>query len=144
MTNGEWLIQNGYHFSNLVLNTIPNGKGTYYDVYCNGKRVGQIKNTRFGQKGRWNLLNWLDEEWVAPLLTDEQRSYLKAIIEPFRDKVSSIAYDICSEVKTYRLYIFVIPDVPNSYLREYMELPSCMAFEGLEKDKVYTIEDLGL
>lgn len=143
MTNGEWLMQHGYKFSDLVLNTIPNN-GSAYDVYCNGKRVGQIENKTFGQKGRWNLLHWLDAEHVEPLLTEEQRAYLKDFIEPFKDDISAISYSLCSEpeLEKYRLYIYVITDIP--YDRDLVALPSCMDFEGLKKGKMYTIEELDL
>lgn len=140
MTNGEWLIQNGYHFSDLVLNTIPNN-GDLYDVYCNGKRVGQTKNLwRGGRiKGRNNLLKWLDEEHKEPLLTDEQRTYLKAVIEPFRDDISAIDLDV-SDDGVSRLRIFV----HTNHDWEMILLPSSMKFSGLKAGKQYQIGELGL
>lgn len=38
-----------------------------------------------------DVLNWLCEEYQEPILDEEEKAYLSAVIKPFRDRVVAIA-----------------------------------------------------
>ena len=86
---------------------------------------------------------FLDQEIEIdePILTDEERRYLRKIIEPYRDKVESIE-KIGSE------YL----DSDNDFVVIHLEedsislpiLNTSFKFNGMETDKEYTLEELEL
>ena len=81
-----------------------------------------------------NLL-WERKE---PLLTNEEREWLSAVIKPFRDKVDKIYIDGYSaeylNIEFKNGDNFTSVDIDNIPYK----------FEGLEKDKEYTLGEIGL
>lgn len=85
-------------------------------------------------------LEWLCQEHIEPILSDEAKSYLKAIIEP----VEGVAITKISDYKigTYKLEFFIkdgsitIKFKTGTKLYEY--------FEDMELNKTYTLKELGL
>ena len=85
-------------------------------------------------------LEWLCQEHIEPILSDEAKSYLKAIIEP----VEGVAIRKISDYKigTYKLDFFIkdgsitIKFKTGTKLYEY--------FKDMELNKTYTLKELGL
>lgn len=86
------------------------------------------------------MFNWLLEEHKEPILTEEEKAYLSAVIKPFRERIHAIkkaTYDYkCAE------YIYI-------YLEglEYVTLAGekkGTTYKGMKEDKKYTLEELGL
>ena len=85
------------------------------------------------------FFEWLEEEYEPTILTEKEKAYLSAIIKPFRKKVEYV----------YKKYLEISK-------REYLEISlengviSFPCFEkgtmykGMEVDKKYTLEELGL
>ena len=86
------------------------------------------------------FLSWLEEEYVPDILTDEEKACLSAIIKPFRKDVEYIEKlnPSCLKGKQY-LRIELIND--------YFTLPifaEGTMYKGMEVNKRYTLEELGL
>ena len=78
-----------------------------------------------------------------PLLTPKEKEYLENVIKPFKDTVISISK---KEFFTNRGYIYIGIKDYNSNL-DYVKLPNFVKnkyYKGLEIDREYTLEDLGL
>lgn len=97
----------------------------------------------------WLLVNYAigsiligDHEVEKTILDQAEKEYLSAIIKPFRDRVKDIVkhgYD-CYEYIEIRFYSENIP-MGNINLPYYEK--SSM-YKGMELNKKYTLEDLGL
>ena len=73
------------------------------------------------------------------VLNNAEKEYLRAVIKPFRDKVKCIYKDFCYFDKKEYIEILVGG--------EYFALPSfmpCTMYRGMETEKRYTLEELGL
>ena len=84
-------------------------------------------------------MEWLLEECKEPILTDSEREYLSAVIKPFRKNVMDVVKTQYSGGKqSIRIRICA---------GDYVELPlfnNNTMYKGMEVDKYYTPEELGL
>lgn len=83
---------------------------------------------------------WLEEEYVPDILTDKEKAYLSAVIKPWKNKIKFIekfndTYD------NERILIWIIGDCRNIYLPQFEKEKM---YKGMELNKRYTLEDLGL
>ena len=84
---------------------------------------------------------WLEEEYKPEILTDKEKAYLSAVIKPFRKDVECI-----EKIKTYygeKEYIYITMKKDD----DYCELPvfkKGTMYKGMEVNKRYTLEELGL
>lgn len=97
------------------------------------------------------MLHWLSQECKEPILTDKEKAYLKNVIEPKKDDITWIR-KWCfykgteSEYTTVTVYAkhpaFTSPNslwvLLDSIVTE--EMP----FKGMELEKAYSLEELGL
>lgn len=78
-----------------------------------------------------------EKEAKKPILTDEEKEYISFVIKPFREKVESIVKG------SYRYSEYIKINLVD----DYTSLP-CFAkgtmYNGLEPDKEYTLEELGV
>lgn len=84
-----------------------------------------------------HFFNWLCKE--SPILKEEEKNYLRNLIKPFRKDVESIIKK--ENNKGYEWVRILIKD------NEPLLLPGFekgTMYKGLELDKNYTLEDLGL
>nr|DAS65693.1 MAG TPA: hypothetical protein [Bacteriophage sp.] len=87
------------------------------------------------------FLSWLEEEYKPAILTDKEEAYLSAVIKPFRKDVEWI-----EKIKRY--------DGENEFIHitvkrneDCCKLPTFKKgtmYKGMEANKVYTLEELGL
>ena len=87
-------------------------------------------------------LEWLNQEYKDPILDDVEREYLSAVIKPFRNKVKCI------------VKISVIGQPEEQYIRivlgelGFMNFPNFNKntgmYKGMEADRLYSLEELGL
>lgn len=85
-------------------------------------------------------LEWLNQEHKDPILDDVEREYLSAVIKPFRNKVKHIVKRISTPKEQYiRL---VLGDL------DFMNFPNFNTntgmYKGMEADRLYSLEELGL
>lgn len=86
------------------------------------------------------FLSWLEEEYDPKILTDEEKAYLSTVIKPWKNKIKFIekfedTYD------KERILIWIIGDCRNIYLPQFEK---GKMYKGMEANREYTLEDLGL
>ena len=104
----------------------------YISCVC-GEFVPIFQSVRFGDKEPTSL-----EAIVNPqILDDAEGRYLKAVIRPFRDKVT----EICKVNDIESDYIVISVEFENVCLPDF---PTGTMYKGMKKGHDYTIEELGL
>lgn len=138
MNNAEWLIKNGYLFSD-VKHCCQTISGEMY-FSLNGKTVGKVK--MIGNSYFESFKKWLDQEHKEPILTDEEHEYLAAVIKPFRDRVEYIAkVPVCGWEEDS--YIFIhFTDASDDM--DFPLLRGSNMYKGMRPYDKYTLEELGL
>ena len=84
---------------------------------------------------------WLEEEYVPNILTDKEKAYLSAVIKPFRKDVEWI-----EKIERYYGGNEYIHITVKRY-EDCCELPTFKKgtmYKGMEANKAYTLEELGL
>lgn len=76
---------------------------------------------------------------LKPILDDAERRYLKAVIRPFRDKVKYICKR--SRLSGKAEYIIIALDDDYTYLPCFK---TDTMYQGMEHNRRYTLEELGL
>lgn len=82
---------------------------------------------------------WLEEEYKPNILEEKEKEYLAAVIKPFREKVKYIqkCFDLGSEA-----YIYIYVKKCGSMI--FPTFRRGTMYKGMEVNKRYTLEDLGL
>ena len=135
MTNAEWMIKNGYKFSDLHLSFDSNGDIV---ISLNDKILVRGLYIPFEDA----LNRWLDMEHDEKILNDAEKKYLSAVIKPFRDKV-----DFICKVNTLERYGTQRIDIGFTDESVDMELPifeSGTMYKGMKLGHSYKPEELGL
>lgn len=81
-------------------------------------------------------------EEAKKLLTDEEKEYLRAVIKPFRDEINRVYKTEAGNIYEGGEVLFI-----NLKSADYFKLPEQPRdgmFKGMEQDKKYTLEELGL
>lgn len=132
MTNAEWIMKQGYKFTDLFITYFKDG---VYKVSACGEPIAEYKATNEITYLEV-ILKWLDMEHVEPILNDAERRYLSAVIKPFRDDVTKICKG--GNGKFERIAFTG---------RKYFFLPSFNAgtmYKGMELGCCYKLDELGL
>lgn len=83
---------------------------------------------------------WLEEEYDPKILTDKEKAYLSAVIKPWKNKIKFIE-KFEDTFDKERILIWIIGDCRNIYLPQFERVKM---YKGMEYDKEYTLEELGL
>ena len=86
-----------------------------------------------------------DYEVENPTLTEKERAYLSSVIKPFRNNVISITKLDSEDINEYEYVCIEIKEVCVD--RYYINLPyfkKGTMYKGMETDKAYSMEDMGL
>ena len=83
---------------------------------------------------------WLEEEYDPKILTDKEKAYLSAVIKPFRGDVEYIE-KINHSCLNDKQYLRI--ELPGDYCTLPLFEKGTM-YKGMEADKRYTLEELGL
>lgn len=134
-----------YDIRHLTFNVsqYQNGIVKSIDIYYDVKRIEKIKFlSETSATQAMNVIGgWLEEEYVPDILTDEEKAYLSAVIKPFRKDVKYIVkFKRYSDQKEY-IYMTMKKD------DDYCTLPIFekeTMYKGMEVDKKYTLEELGI
>ena len=81
---------------------------------------------------------WLEEEYDPKILTDKEKAYLSAVVKPFKGKVKTVEKVSFGGEEEYLKILFEM---------DLMSLPffaKGTMYKGMEANKRYTLEDLGL
>lgn len=126
-------------YQNLMKTTAIDGDGNRMNKAI---RAIAYKHYRKILLGASNPFKWLCEEYKEPILDDVEREYLSAVIKPFRKKVKYIVKigRIINPIEQYIRIVLFDSSVINF---PYFNTNTCM-YKGMEEDKLYSLEELGL
>ena len=85
-------------------------------------------------------LEWLNQEYKDPILDDVEREYLSAVIKPFRKKISCIRKS--KDPRKGKNYIKI--EFCDGDCMFFPNLSNNAMYKGMELDRNYTLEELGL
>ena len=137
-----------------AVKALTEGKKIRRNDWEKGHYITLVDNQVVSQNG-WSSGLCIDdfsadwwEEYKEPILTDKEKEYLSAVIKPFRNRVKYIykinVIDDCSQLISIRMERY---DFEENLRCEYMYLPyfkKDTMYKGMETDKKYTLEELGL
>lgn len=87
-----------------------------------------------------DFFNWLEQEYKPPILDDVEKAYLSAVIKPFRKRIKYFRKINHSSVNNDQFLCIVLAGdrcgLPN--------FKKGTMYKGMEVDKDYTLEELGL
>ena len=141
MTNAEWMIQQGYKFSDVHV-WYSCSKSDEFVVRIKEKKIDTFKSKLEFPETDEAFVEWLDMEHKEPILDDVEREYLSAVIKPFRNDVSAIC-KVCSayEDREFIKILRFFGGINCTFLPDFE--PGTM-FKGMEPDRWYSLEELGL
>ena len=85
-------------------------------------------------------MKWLNEEYVEPILTEEEKTYLMLIIKSCRNIIKYISKKL--DDNWAEEYICIsIEGTSEAVLPRFLENTQ---FKNMERDRKYTLEELGL
>lgn len=135
-----------------ALNALKEGKKIRRKDWCDGFFITLTSNKCLVVNGRTSGL-FLDdfsedwwEEYKEPILNEEEKKYLSAVIKPFRDKVTHIA----KVEEDIHWFYWIMIRVDIGFLDDYYEfcLPpfeeTSSMYKKMEVGKEYTLKELGL
>lgn len=120
-----------------------------YDLHCTGCPFRASECGFVGLRFPWyeskemfsdKFLNQEINITVPDILDDVEKRYLSAVIRPFRKRVDSIM-KISDPLGYEKEYIFIKLD-EDSFSLPYFKTGTM--YQGMELEKVYTLEELGL
>lgn len=85
------------------------------------------------------LVNTIILDKVEEILDDEEKEYLKAVIKPFRNRISDIVKRNYNSEESY-----IVIRINNSETIFFPKFKKGTMYEGMEIDKEYTLKELGL
>ena len=83
---------------------------------------------------------WLNQEYKEPILDDVEKEYLLAVVKPFRKKISCIRKS--KDPHKGKNYIKI--EFRDGDLMFFPNLSNDEIYKGMEPDRNYTLEELGL
>ena len=136
-----------------AVKALAEGKKIRRNDWENGYYITLIDNQVVSQNG-WTSGLCIDdfsadwwEEYKEPILNEEEKKYLSAVIKPFRDQVIYIKkIDVhlgCNKYDEYILGKLGNKDaVVDTFALPYF--PKGNMYKGMDTNKKYTLEELGL
>lgn len=135
MNNAEWMIKQGKNFSELTCRV--NFVTDKFEICLDSKIIGEIVISTISKNP---VLVWLDMEHEEPILNDDEKKYLSAVIKPFRNNVTGIHKTRARNSTRCRIFISVSE-------HDSCELPwfgDGTMYKGMEPGHKYTLKELGL
>ena len=129
------------NFNEIRFSSTDTFSGHTFQVLCKNKIIYErtyLADT--GQKKLIDFFNWLEQEYKPPILDDVEKAYLSAVIKPFRKRIEYIE-------KTDNYYVNGKQFLCIVLANDRCGLPNFKKgtmYKGMEVDKKYTLEELGL
>lgn len=86
-----------------------------------------------------DILEWMVQQYREPILEYTEKKYLSEVIRPFREEVNGIK----KQTDSLRYRDFIRIQVGDDYLT-FPQFAKGTKYKGLEYDKTYKPEELGL
>jgi hypothetical protein len=123
------------HIVERAEETILGSNITYVEIKYDGKIVKEYAYTNAA--GIKKFLEWLEEEYVPNILTDKEKAYLSAVIKPFREEVETIEKTSFSGYEQLQIS-------DGDTIMAFPCFEKGTMYKGMEKDRDYTLKELGL
>lgn len=133
-----------YNLRQIDISTkTKDGKILFFELKIRGKTIYQqiYPCGVFACDAMEGMIGWLEEEYKPTILTDKEKAYLSAVIKPFREKVKCINktyQDIINQITYIRI------DMLNEDFASFPSFERETMYKGMEIEKGYTLEELGL
>ena len=144
-------MRNIEKYKDEILNEYQQPMNKNTPIYSDGTRMNKaIKAIAFKHCGKLlhgasSSLEWLCEEYKEPVLDDVEKAYLRAVIKPFKDKITFICK---CELKENRCYIRIIVSsavLPSGLDSIYFPIfIGDTMYKGMKANKCYSLKELGL
>lgn len=129
-----------YNLRQIDISTkTKDGKILFFELKIRGKTIHQ-QSYPYGVflcEVMEYMLAWLEEEYKPQILTDKEKAYLSAVIKPFREKVGYVKKIDCGKREFLKIYL-EDDNIPFPFFTKGT------MYKGMEADKEYTLEELGL
>ena len=138
----NFMLQNGFKKEEFEFTKIPNPNPCILKVrvrdFSKNFNIenGVLEGMTLGKTYTWEEL-WLYAS--KDILSDKEKEYLSAVIKPFWDKVKYIKKHTDESSYEYIVIAFV-----NYERLLFPSFKKSTMYAGMEKDKNYTLEELGL
>lgn len=130
-----------YNIRYMTFNVSQNQNGTIksIDIYYDLKRIEKMKflSETSATQAMNAIGEWLEEEYKPAILTDKEEAYLSAVIKPFRKKVGYVKKIDCGKKEFLKIYL-KDDNIPFPFFTKGT------MYTGMECEKKYTVEELGL
>lgn len=96
----------------------------------------------YGQTYADDILDWMAKPFKGPILNDTEREYLAAVIRPFKKNVCTVCkkyVQSCSGLS----YEYLVVKLSNERWG-FPKFVEGTMYKGMELDKEYSLEELGL
>ena len=131
-----------YNLNKLEIKLIDTLSGYKIKVFYKDKII--YERTHLADNDNRKLtdfFNWLEQEYKPPILDDVEKAYLSAVIKPFRKDVECIMKIKRYSIEKEFIRIFMKNNDDHCALPDFKK---GTMYKGLEVDKKYTLEELGL
>lgn len=129
-----------YNLRQMDISTkTKDGKILFYELKIRGKTIHQqiYPCGVFACDAMEGMIGWLEEEYKPKILTDKEKAYLSALIKPFRNNVKFIR-----KMRSIAKEFILIELKCNVFSLPFFEAETM--YKGMEVNKKYTLEELGL
>ena len=121
--------------------SIRNGKKASEDCRHIPESFDPVSGSdEFCKKCLGESLEWLNQEYKESILDDVEKEYLSAVIKPFRKKISCIRKS--KDPRKRKNYIKI--EFCDGDRMFFPNLANDAMYKGMELDRNYTLEELGL
>lgn len=137
MTNFEVIVKNNPGYLKEVIASL-----TYLDDLKRAT-TGKLKHDDwYDAEKDGREMDFLNAEYVAPVLDDIEKKYLSDVIRPFKNRVKDIMKSKSTYSEQYYIEIKML-QACDRVLLPYFSTKSGM-YKGMELNKRYTLKELGL
>lgn len=129
-----------YNLQQMDISTkTKDGKILFFELKIRGKTIYQqiYPCGVFACDAMAGMIGWLEEEYEPTILTDKERAYLSAVIKPFREEVETIEKTSFSGYEQLQIS-------DGDTIMAFPCFEKGTMYKGMEVDKDYTLEELGL
>lgn len=142
-TQGVRTMLNIEKYKDQILNI---QKEKWLSIEC---AIGTVRGVHFPCNQKCNAcrllsLTWLFKECKEPILDDAEKKYLSAVIKPFRNRVNYIMKEETFDCPTDCPTEFIHIDLSDGNIADFPNFKANTMYRGMEVDKYYTPEELGL
>ena len=140
----KMLNKEKYNLRQIDISTkTKDGKILFFELKIKGKTIYQqiYPCGVFACDAMAGMIEWLEEEYKPTILTDKEKAYLSAVIKPFRERVKCINktyHDTMNQITFIRI------DMLNGDFASFPSFEREIMYKGMEIEKGYTLEELGL